>query len=132
LVRFRDEVESRGSRFALALFPYGPQIYDDLWQEILEVAGADSDAFDRHHPERRLGRICRAEGIPMVTMAEEFRTAARSRSADPEERLFYYGGREHWTDAGNRLGATVVHRFLVEGDPQRPGPSLVEQVFAER
>jgi len=131
IARFRDEVESRGSRFVVAVFPYGPQIYDDLWQEIPEQAGACAGELDRHHPERRLGRICRAEGVPMVRMTDEFRAAARSRSACPEERLFYLGGREHWTDAGNQLAARVLHRFLVAGDPERSGPALVDQVLGD-
>lgn len=114
LAVFRDEVAAHGSRFVVAVIPTGPQVYDDLWAEVVALAGEDERAFDRDYPERMLAAICGDLGVECVTMAEEFRAAAED-GQDGGERLFYDRGRAHFTDAGNLLAAEILYRRLTAG-----------------
>jgi hypothetical protein len=108
LAQFRDEVARRGARFVVAVLPTGPQIYDDLWAEVIDGAGDDARFFDQTYPERRLEGICGELDIPCVTMADAFREAAAGQAAKDESRFFYGNGRAHFTDAGNRLAAEIL------------------------
>lgn len=110
----RDEVEGRGSRFVLVLFPSAPQVYPDVWRRLVEDAGGEAAHLDPDYPDRRLRSVCSESGIPIVTMTREFRDAARARSAEdtPADDLLFFGGVGHFTPQGNRLAARVIHDFL--------------------
>ena len=124
-----EEVESRGGRFVLVLFPSGTQVYDDMWQTVLEQAGRPPGDFDATYPEQRLTAFGRQHGIPVVTMRAEFEEAAGGRSAGdtPAAEQLFFGGRGHFTERGNDLAARIVHRFLTQGQ----GREILEQVAAE-
>lgn len=113
LAEFRNQVSDRGSQLAVAVIPSGPQIYDDLWAEVLSAAGRDAAVFDRDHPEHTLGDICRELEVPCATMTDDIREAAETGPESLDERLFYDQGRAHFTDAGNRLAAEVLFDLLV-------------------
>ncbi len=112
LAEFRDQVAARGSRFVVAVIPTGPQIYDDLWAEVIDAAGEEARFFDRTNPETRLAGICGELGIPCLTMADSFREAASAGSGNGEGRFFYDQGRAHFTDTGNHLAAAVLFEAL--------------------
>lgn len=112
------EVTADGSQFAMVLLPSADQIYDETWQEDLQLAGELREDMDPNYVERKLREICTSAGAPLLTMTEEFRDAAPHRSVAHEEELLHYGGIGHFNDAGNRLAAEAMHRFLVEGQPQ--------------
>jgi len=115
---FNDEAEDHGARFVLAAFPCAEQVYDDVWEDVLEQAGELAGHFDPDHPEERLKTICAKRGIPFLPMTNDFRQAAGRRrlaGADPEEWLFL-NGKDHFNPAGNRVTAEIIHRFLTEGE----------------
>lgn len=115
LVRtMQSEVEADGSRFAMAILPAAEQLHDDTWRSLLERAGEAGRQFDRTHPERRLRAICDAHGIPLATMLDEFRAATPHHAFEHDEEWLHYQGSGHFNDAGNRLAAEILHRFLVE------------------
>jgi len=106
---FRDEVERRGSRFVLVLYPAGEQVYDDQWQKVLAQAGERADRFDPDFPDRRLTRFAAEQGIPLVGLTEAFRGA-------PTDHLLFFNRNGHFNEAGNLQAAREIHRFLTEGD----------------
>jgi len=121
ILALAEEVESDGARFVLVLYPDAAQVYDDRWEAVVQDAGDGAGDLDRDHAERRLVEIAESHGIPVVTMTEEFRRAARGRRAadtDPEDHLYFHG-KGHFTARGHLLAATTVHRFLT-GSAGRP------------
>ena len=114
---FARIVEADGSRFILAVLPTGPQIYEDLWSEILVAAGDDASHFDPTYPETQLRTFCKADGIRCVTLLDQKRTAVENAPV-AEGRFFYDDGRRHFIDAGNACAARIVHEFLVDGSEQ--------------
>jgi len=112
LAEFHHEVSARGSQLAVAVIPSGPQIYDDLWAEVLSAAGGDAPDFDRDHPDHKLSSICRDLKVMCVTMTETIREAAGAEPDKGGNRLFYNKGRAHFTDAGNRLAAEILFDLL--------------------
>jgi len=119
LEQFRHEVESRGSLFAVFLIPSASMICEDRFQRIIERAGEQAPHFRQDYPDQRLGEICRKAGIPLWSLASDFRKAAPSGdSSVPEEQLFLNGG-GHLNERGSMVAAKSVHHFLPEGDPQQ-------------
>jgi hypothetical protein len=111
-----DEVERDGAHFVLVLYPGAAQVYDDRWEEVLDVAGEHAGELDPTHAEGRLTSLAQAHDIAVVTMTRDLKRATRGLRAtdtDPENLLFF-GGTGHFTVRGNRLAATAIHRFLSE------------------
>lgn len=109
---FQDETRSRGADLVLVAAPAPVQVYDDLWAELRERAAREGLPLSRHHPEQRLGELCREAGIRFVSLAPAFRDAAPHHDSTRREEQLYYEGRFHWNDAGNALAAASVHDFL--------------------
>jgi hypothetical protein len=128
IVALRDEVESRGGRFVLVLFPSGAEIHDDKWERLLEQAGDGIEHFDPTHPERRLTALGRRHGIPVVPLREEFRRAVGGRNAVeiPAADHLFFGGFGHFTERGHLLAARIVHDFLTQGE----GREILDRVTA--
>jgi len=118
IVALAEEVERDGGRFVLVLYPDAAQVHDDRWEAAVEAAGDAAAHLDREHAERRLLKIAGAHQIPVVTMTDELRRAAGGRRAAdtaPGEQL-YFDGVGHFTPRGHAAAATVIHRFLTEGE----------------
>ena len=113
---FARDVGAQGSRFVVAVLPSGPQIYDDLWSEILAAAGDDAGHFDSSYPENRLRAQSEDEGIPCVTLLTRMQLEAERAEAAGGERFFYDSGRRHFNDAGNAVAAEIIGDFL--SDPE--------------
>jgi len=127
IAEFHTQVTAHGSQFVVAVIPTGPQVYDDLWAEVLDGADGAGPFFDRTFPERRLVAMCRDLGIPCLTMAEAFREAADTSPSGDGDRLFYDRGRAHFTDSGNRLAAEILFEGLqgiVGAVPPEEAPTL--------
>ncbi len=116
---FHAEVESRGARFALVLYPCGEQVYEDRWQKVLDAAGESAEDFDRDYPEERLIAYCKAHRIPVAPITGEF------RRADPHDLLFF-GGNGHLNDAGNLQAARAIHGFLTDGEGREVLREIIE------
>jgi len=105
---FARDVEAQGSRFVVAILPSGPQIYDDLWSEILAAAGDDARYFDPSYAEKRLRALCEEDGITCVALLDRMRLEAERTQTTGGERFFYDNGRRHFNDAGNALAAEII------------------------
>lgn len=123
------EVERGGARFVLVLLPDAAQVYDDVWEAILDEAGEHAGELDPTHAENRLASFARDQGIAVVTMTGDLRQAAgggRASDTGPDELLFF-AGVGHFTARGNRLAATAIHRFLTEEE----GREILASVLAD-
>jgi lysophospholipase L1-like esterase len=120
LRELRREAEATGARFALVVIPCAEQVDDALWVDLAARAREAGLEVDREEPSRRLARICGSEGIPAIDLTPAFVAAARGPGGDAAP--LYLLGRFHLSDAGHRLAAETVHRFLTEGE----GRSLLE------
>lgn len=109
---FQREVQSRGAKFAVVLIPSAWQIYDDVFQTILENVGEMAGHFDPDYPDQRLGGLCREAGIAFLSMSADFRRAAPSRSAQVRTQRLFHQGNGHFNRRGNQIAARAVHRFL--------------------
>jgi hypothetical protein len=64
------EVSAQGAQFIVALIPHGPQLYDDLFQDIVSLRPDLQGYLEQDYPDRRLGEICRDAGIPFLSMLD--------------------------------------------------------------
>jgi hypothetical protein len=110
IVALRDEVERRGSRFVLALYPAAEQVDPRQWDAMLAQAGDRRDEFEQGYTERRLLEICEAHDVSVVSMTETFRGAI----GVPGAPALYNNGNGHFNHAGNLLAARLIFRFLTE------------------
>jgi hypothetical protein len=119
LVRqFQREVTRGGSRFLLMMIPSCDQIYADSFQVLRSRAGNRSESFDADYPDRRLGTLCRREGIPLLTITSEFRAAAPHASSQLAAEWLYLKGYGHLNERGNAIAAQLLYKYLAEGDPR--------------
>jgi hypothetical protein len=122
IVALRDEVEAAGSRFVLALYPSGAQVYGDVWEALLDQAGDPPGTFDPTYPERRLTALGQRAAFPVVTMREPFLRAAGGAEARETRAgdLLFFGGNGHLSERGNTLAAQILYRFLTTTAPGQP------------
>jgi len=107
------EVTAQGARFAVVMVPHGPQIFDDLFDDLISLQPDLQGYFSQDYPDRRLGELARVYGVPFFSMLDDFRAAAPGRSATiDEELLFFHGGLGHFNEKGNLIAAQSVYKFL--------------------
>jgi len=112
LVQLNREVRTEGGRFHVVLITEPLQVYDDLFQARQKQMG-ERCRLDPAEPDRRIGAVCAREGVPFLSLREPFRAAAPSGSSlETGEWLFCHGA-GHLNEAGNRLAAEEILRFLV-------------------
>jgi hypothetical protein len=121
----RREVEGRGARFAVVMLPSPEQVYDDYFQKVAEVEADLTDSFDRDYPDRRMGELCRAAGVPFLSMTADFRAAAPSATTDAKEEWLFHKAVGHFNERGNQIAANAVFRFLTEANAQTNARPLV-------
>ena len=68
--------------------------------------------------DRRLGTLCRREGIPLLTITSEFRAAAPHASSQLAAEWLYLKGYGHLNERGNAIAAQLLYKYLAEGDPR--------------
>ncbi|HEY4311450.1 MAG TPA: SGNH/GDSL hydrolase family protein [Pirellulales bacterium] len=105
-----QEVRADGTDFLLAVIPFGVQIYDDTWPEI--VAAAARQSMEQRFPDQRLAAIAQAADFPLILMTDRFRAAAPHHSQAFDDELLHYGALGHLNDRGNDLAAEVVYQAL--------------------
>jgi hypothetical protein len=108
------EVEAAGGRFALVVLPTAEQMIDERWQALLEQSGSRRMQMDADYPERRLRAIAADSGLPILTLVEPFRQAMPHRSLAHEEEWLHFQAKGHFNEAGHRIAAAELHRFVVE------------------
>ena len=112
LRQFKADVEADGSRFALVVVPCAEQVHEDLWANLASRAAAQGRTLDREQPGRRLSAIAHDEGIPLLDLTPAFREATGARPSGDTDASPFLLGRYHLSDAGNRIAADEVLRFL--------------------
>jgi lysophospholipase L1-like esterase len=119
LVReFQREATRRGSQFLLVMIPSCEQIYADNFQVLRSRAGKQAATFDADYPDRRLGKLCSREGIPLLTFTAEFRAAAPHASSHLPAEWLYLKGYGHLNERGNTIAAERLYQHLAEGNPR--------------
>lgn len=106
-----------GARLVLLQVPAPEEVYDDLWERLARRAGTGV-VLERTNPSRRLAGIARDAGVPYLDLGPSLRAAAPHRNSllEPEQVFFY--GKYHLNEAGNRLAADALRRFLeAQGAP---------------
>jgi hypothetical protein len=108
LLKFRDDAQAAGARFAVMTIPTAEQIDPAAQHEIETRLGR---ALDWDRPDALLVPFAKEHGIPMLALAPTFREAyARSG-----ETLYGFGGggnHGHWNERGHALAATTLLEFL--------------------
>ena len=110
----RDEVEASGARFGLVVVPCAEQVDDGLWADLEHRAGEAGVDLERGEASRRLEEIGAREGILVVDLTPAFVAAGRGPGRSAAS--LYLLGRFHLSDAGHRVAAEALHRFLTEGE----------------
>ena len=108
----RDATAADGARLAVLLVPAPEEIYDDLWRELTQRAGASAGALDRGHPGRRLAAIAARLGVPFLDLGNALRAAAPRRDSSLAEEQLYFFRRYHLNERGNAVAADAVQRWL--------------------
>jgi hypothetical protein len=110
LVAHRDHAQRLGARYAVvsASTPHGVVGVEAGLRLLLRTyPPMQQGAWDLDGPDRRLGQICAAHGIPMLALQPPFRSA----TVDEGHRLHWrYDG--HWNAAGHDLAARLIADFM--------------------
>jgi len=101
LAILRDEVQQLGADLWVVLIPTREQVEEAGW-DALVAADARPDSLHRDRPQRAVGALARALGIPVVDLFDAFRA-----HADAGERL-YWRIDAHWNAMGHALAADEV------------------------
>jgi len=109
---FQREVIGRGGQFAVVMIPSAWQIYEDVFQEVVDRAGEFAPHFDQDYPDERLGELCRQSGVPLLSMTDDFRKAAPGGTTKEKQQWLFLRGTGHFNERGGELAAKAVHRFL--------------------
>lgn len=125
---FKEDVEKDGAEFVLAILPAAEQVYEESWQQVVQLAGERASHFDKDYPRRRLKELADRIGLQIIDLQLPFRQATPNHSIEHREEWLYFGGRGHLNVAGNRLFAQHMHRFLTAARPvltqEKPRPNV--------
>jgi len=103
LHRAKQETDQRGVRLVVLYTPLPEEYSAEEWSRQRSLWHLSPD-YDPAEPARRVGAICRAEGIPYLEPGDRFRSLAQQTD------LFYKDN--HWTSAGNRLAAEILAEYV--------------------
>jgi len=128
----RDEVTEHGKTFAVVVMPEAAQVYNELFEEVLVASGDMQQDLDVDQPDNRLREICDGLDVACWSIAADFRGYASSRSfREKDEWLFLYG-RGHLNEAGHRVAAASLQRFLLEVQDENAGRSIAKLSIERR
>lgn len=114
LARFAERTRLAEARFVLVYAPAIIQIEADDWRTKRDLHDLTGD-YDLDQPSRRLAAIAERHRIPWIDLLPDFRRAARDTV------LFHRDS--HWNEAGHRVAAAAVARFLKQR-ALLPGPPV--------
>lgn len=111
--RLARSVELTGAGFAVMVIPDQAQV-DRALQASLERRFPDlASGLDLDRPQRRLGEILAAHGVPVLDLAPHFRHAGRGAGAWRGEPLYKLRD-THWSAAGNRFAGRTLADFVID------------------
>ncbi|MGA9121292.1 MAG: hypothetical protein WB699_18135 [Bacteroidota bacterium] len=99
----RDTLKARGIDFWLTVYPYGLQVNPKEWDSGRQFWGFKPDTLYSTRPQDFMEQFCRHNGIPVINLCSDFRTA--TRAVYP----LYYDYNGHWRPEGH---AIVAHRLF--------------------
>jgi hypothetical protein len=106
LKRIRQYCDSRQIRFAMAIYPWGHQVNDTEWSAGRRLFIPDgSKVSDRS--VSRIEAFAADENISLLNTYAAFRNYSGSVP-------LYYARDMHWTEAGHRLMASEMKKFLAD------------------
>ena len=108
-----QEVSNFGAKFGVVILPHGPQIYNDLFEEVMELRPYQDWEPVQENPDMRLLEICEAHKVNCWSLLSYFRKVAPNASNQVDnEALFYVKGDGHFNERGNAVAAEGVVDFI--------------------
>jgi hypothetical protein len=109
IAQLRDEVEKRGAKLVVVIVGTPEQVYPEAWSRTLAANPAMQEiSWDLEAPNRRLATFLEAENILYLDLLPVFRETA----AQPDAPQLHFRHDQHWTEAGHRLAAEAIFKFL--------------------
>jgi lysophospholipase L1-like esterase len=108
--QMRERAAARGSRLLVVYVPDPPLAVEPLYRGLLAHARLADTQADWNRPGRRLAQICAAIGVPVLDLAQAFRSV-------PDPARLFLPPDPHWSAAGHEIAASAVAQRLHELDP---------------
>ena len=116
---FIDEIATvsaaAGSDYIILLHPDQFQVETNLFSEICERYGYQSDRFDLDKPQRAIIELCRERGYKVIDLLPAFRRDGAAGG-------LYRFRDSHYNDAGNALAARQIAEYM-----RRQGPVVARR-----
>lgn len=126
--RLARSVELAGAGFAVMVIPDQAQVDPELQVRLARRFPELAAGFDYDRPQRRLGELLAARGIPALDLAPRFRRAGSDGRRRPDDPLYKLRD-THWSAAGNRLAGRALADFVLD---RGLGPSPAAEARAAR
>jgi hypothetical protein len=108
VLRLRQEVESRGSRFAVVVINAKEEVVERRWQWTLFAnPSLKSRAWDVDKPNRLITSFLARRGIPNIPLLDVFRSYYHTTKTSG-----FYEWDVHWAANGHELAANAIARDL--------------------
>jgi hypothetical protein len=107
ILKFRESVEERGTRFILVTLSNAEQVHPQKADRLNKQYGV---SFDYDQPDRMLDEFARQKGITFLKLMPRFREYHRKTGINLHGFGPPYGG--HWNENGHRLAADEIFKFL--------------------
>ncbi|MDX6613963.1 MAG: hypothetical protein QOD75_3149 [Blastocatellia bacterium] len=109
MTAMRDEVQSHNAAFLVVTLSNGIQVYPN--QEVRQGFQRRLGVPDLFYPDKRIESFCRAENIPVITLAPALQSYADQNQA------FLHGfpgniGYGHWNQLGHRVAGEMIAQDL--------------------
>ncbi len=121
------EAADRGAVFVQMVVPTARQVFDDGFAKLIQELEGKPGEYDANHPDQHLGDLCRAEGIPFLSLRPAFRKAAPSASYQVTKEHLHNKGIAHLNERGHRVGAQALHRYLTREPSPGGGAPLIDR-----
>ncbi|MFA6316890.1 MAG: GDSL-type esterase/lipase family protein [Elusimicrobiota bacterium] len=106
---FHEKLKKQDRRFLLIYIPSKPIVDDSQYDHMLAITRVDPAQSDRFGFARYIDGFCRKNGIAFLDLTPAF-VAANKKA--PGAHYFKTDG--HWNQAGHRLAAEEISRFIIE------------------
>jgi hypothetical protein len=118
ILKMKDWCDRRKIKLVIAIFPDQFQVDEKLREAVLtRYKNPAKKNLDLSYPDDLIMNFCRAHDINCLDLLGPFQEKGKSRQL--------YALRDtHWNEAGNRLAAHLIFRYLEENHllPSRPRP----------
>ena len=126
IVQMRDEARASGAEFAVVTLSNSLQVYPDLEErrQRLEQLGID----DPFRPDKRIARLGRDHGFPVLNLAPEMLAYVQSRRVSLHGFPNAFTDAGHWNEEGHRLAGTLIAHWLCAMKAKAPAnPGIADE-----